>query len=299
MIFDFSDDFKRGSAVMATEKSVNKRSFRDISDDYSNNVNIQNQGSVGECDDNDNLVKRQSTSDNFKPWIKRIKENATLQIEQSFVDCSPGTNENRVLAYSNSENENLRRQLANLNDELQKTIGLLVHTQKERDRETIARASLDQDLVTAQKRVAIVLAEQKEHRRQWQNEKSEADAKVFQAQALVTQFQGTLRKKEKDFERLQNQVEKIAKDQSKTLPKGSIIISKPLPRNLSQTNPVIGFPVQARSGALNSMQVLKDLEVNSQKQILKSAEVGCLFVFACTRTPLALPLDLRHLYFRI
>ena len=51
--------------------------------------------------------------------------------------------------------------------------------------------------------------------------------------ALQTQIQGTMRKKEKDYEKLQGQLDKVVRD-SQRGNKAVITVSKPLQKNSSQ-----------------------------------------------------------------
>ena len=79
-----------------------------------------------------------------------------------------------------------------------------------------------------------MVAASNEHRvtrNHWLREKSDLETRNFQLLALHTQLQGTLRKKEKDYEKLQNHLEKAVRDTQKS--KAIIYISKPLQKNLS------------------------------------------------------------------
>ena len=51
--------------------------------------------------------------------------------------------------------------------------------------------------------ISALKAEQRDLRSSWLREKGELETRCFQLQALQTQIQGTLRKKEKDYDRLQ------------------------------------------------------------------------------------------------
>lgn len=100
--------------------------------------------------------------------------------------------------------------------------------------------------------------EHRELKCQWLSEKSDLETRCFQTQALHTQLQGTLRKKEKDYDKLQQQLLKINKD-SQRGSKSTIVISKPLSRNLEQSN--------KESGSLHNA------EIQSCKSTIKSLEV--------------------------
>ena len=52
-------------------------------------------------------------------------------------------------------------------------------------------------------RNSAIRSEHREVKCQWLNEKSELESRHFQTMALNTQIQGTLRKKERDYDKLQ------------------------------------------------------------------------------------------------
>ena len=58
------------------------------------------------------------------------------------------------------------------------------------------------------------------------SEKSELESRTFQMLALQTQIQGTMRKKEKDYEKLQGQLDKVVRDSMRGN-KAVIVVSKP------------------------------------------------------------------------
>ncbi len=104
-------------------------------------------------------------------------------------------------------------------------------------------------------------SEQREVRNKWLAEKSEMESKLFHLQALVTQIEGTSRKKEKDFEKLQAQLSKLNKDSNRGV-MSIITISKPIQKNLSQTK---------------SAASLKDAEINAVNNINSLLEVILLY----------------------
>jgi hypothetical protein len=117
-----------------------------------------------------------------------------------------------------------------------------------------------QDVDFMTNKMAAIVVEQRETRNHWLREKTELEGRIFQIQALNTQFQGSLRKKEKDYERLQLQLEKLVKDSNRGTQKSSVImISKPLPKNSSQGSKQPG--------------TLKDAELTASKTIIASLEV--------------------------
>jgi hypothetical protein len=101
--------------------------------------------------------------------------------------------------------------------------------------------------------------EHRELRNQWLREKSELEGRNFQLLSLHTQLQGSMRKKEKDYEKLQTQLEKLVKD-SQRGSKAVITISKPLQKNLSQ--------VKAPQATL------KDAELCAARTLISSLEVS-------------------------
>lgn len=62
-----------------------------------------------------------------------------------------------------------------------------------------------QDLNVSNERNSALRSEQREVKAQWLSEKSELESRHFQTMALCTQTQGTLRKKDRDYEKLQVQ----------------------------------------------------------------------------------------------
>ena len=82
-------------------------------------------------------------------------------------------------------------------------------------------------------RLAVAVLEHRDTRNHWLSEKSELESRNFQMLALQTQVQGTMRKKEKDYEKLQGQLDKVVRDSMRGN-KSTIIVSKPLQKNSSQ-----------------------------------------------------------------
>lgn len=79
-------------------------------------------------------------------------------------------------------------------------------------------------------------------------------------------MQGTLRKKEKDYDKLQQQLLKLNKD-SQRGSKSTIVISKPLARNMEQNKP---------TGSLH------DAEVVACRATISSLEVKIAHYDLCT-----------------
>lgn len=91
----------------------------------------------------------------------------------------------------------------------------------------------------ANTRYGSLVVEQRELRNHWMQEKTELDGKMFQLQALQTQVQGTMRKKEKEFEKLQGHLQKQVKDSLRGQKIG-VVMSKPAPKNSSQVKSAPG-----------------------------------------------------------
>lgn len=96
----------------------------------------------------------------------------------------------------------------------------------------------------------------------WLAEKNDLQTRIFQVQALNTQATGSLKKKEKDFVLLQNQLAKIVKDSSKGQTKPSIVMSLPVRKNLSQD-----------SAPVSGAALLKDAEMQAAKKTITALDV--------------------------
>ena len=107
-------------------------------------------------------------------------------------------------------------------------------------------------------RLAAVAVEHRENRNHWLAEKSELESRTFQMLALQTQYQGTMRKKEKDYEKLQGQLDKLVRD-SQRGNKAVITVSKPLQKNSSQQKSA-GTLLDAELTAAKSIIALLQVE---------------------------------------
>ena len=76
-------------------------------------------------------------------------------------------------------------------------------------------------------------AELREMRNHFMQEKNDLESKVFQSHSLLIQVQGSLKKREKEWDRLQQQLCKNVKDQQKNQ-KSQVNISKPILKSFSQ-----------------------------------------------------------------
>ena len=108
-------------------------------------------------------------------------------------------------------------------------------------------------------------SEHRETRNQWLSEKSDYESRLFQIQGLNTTMQGTMKKKEKDFEKLQNQYAKLVKDNERGN-KAVIQISQPLRKDITQSTSDIA--------KATSMSLLKDAEVMAARNAATHLEVS-------------------------
>lgn len=130
----------------------------------------------------------------------------------------------------------------------------------DRDRQATATEDLLRDNHNMGNKISALLAEHREVKNHWLAEKSDLQSRLCQVQALNTQISGTMKKKEKDFDKLQTQMAKLVKDANKTV-KATMVLTAPLKKSLSQdqSNPTIAA-------------LLKDAELNALKSIIKSLE---------------------------
>ena len=99
--------------------------------------------------------------------------------------------------------------------------------------------------------------EHRDTRNHWLNEKSELESRSFQMLALQTQIQGTMRKKEKDYEKLQSQLDKVVRDSLRGN-KSVNTVSKPLQKNSSQikaTGTLLDAELIAAKSIISLLQV--------------------------------------------
>ncbi|RYG69562.1 hypothetical protein EON64_02380 [archaeon] len=130
----------------------------------------------------------------------------------------------------------------------------------EKDRQATTIDELIKDQQQLNNRISAMIMEHREVKNYWLAEKSDLQTRYFQIQALNTQVTGTLKKKEKDYDKLQMQLSKIVKDGQKGN-KAVIQMSAPLKRNFSQetSNP-------------NALQLLRDAELAALKSTVKAWE---------------------------
>jgi hypothetical protein len=126
--------------------------------------------------------------------------------------------------------------------------------EKEKDLLSSSIECMKRDLIASNARYSSQINEQRELRNHWMAEKADLQSRFCQVQSLNTQIQGSLKKKEKEFEKLQNQLTKIVKDSCKSV-KSTMIVSLPLKKPTSQEN------ITGITGAL-----LRDAEVSALKR---------------------------------
>lgn len=153
--------------------------------------------------------------------------------------------------------------------------GRVSSLEKEREIHKSEIVMLKQDLNVSEEKMNGLRSEHREVKCQWLNEKSELESRIHQTLALNTQIQGTLRKKERDYDRLQTQLSKLTSRTSSKggamAPKGkndsgsgqTILLSKPLKRNSSQKgDPAAGSLEMAEVSAAKA--TIASLEIENQ-----------------------------------
>ena len=120
----------------------------------------------------------------------------------------------------------------------------------------------------ANTRCGSLVVEQRELRSHWLQEKNEIESKMYQLQALQTQVQATMKKKEKEFEKLQGLLQKQIKDSMRGQKMG-VVMSKPIPKNSSQ--------VKSAPGAY----LLRDAELAAVNGIVSDLTVITVFHGFC------------------
>jgi len=152
--------------------------------------------------------------------------------------------------------------------------------QKEADAARIT--VLNQDVNAANEKMSALRAEQRELKCLWLSEKSELESRCFQLQALHTQLQGTLRKKERDYDRLQTQLSKAVKESQKPPRGGSgqqqgftpvISISQPLKKNSSQSQATQGTLLDAELTAVRSTVATLEAENSNLREAVEELTV--------------------------
>jgi chromosome segregation ATPase len=122
-----------------------------------------------------------------------------------------------------------------------------------------------QDIQQLHMRLSAQTTEQRELKNRWLQEKTDLDNRYHQAETLSTQLQGTLKKKDKDFDKLQSQLAKIVKDGNKGQAKPCIQMSQPVRKNLSHDT--------ASASHASVTTLLKDAEIQASKKTIATLDV--------------------------
>jgi hypothetical protein len=105
--------------------------------------------------------------------------------------------------------------------------------------------------------------DQRQTRCHWLAEKNELESRLFQLQGLTTQYQGTIRKKDKEYDKLQIQLSKLVKE-SQRGQKSVIVLTKPLPKYVNEGTKTLA-PRDAELS--DAYSVIETLEVYFQSTV--------------------------------
>ena len=177
-----------------------------------------------------------------------------------------------------------------MTNEVDSLLSRLSHEENEKEKNKLKLDSLVQEVAFMNSKLAATSNDHKTQKSRWLAEKTELEGKLFQLIATQTQFQGTLRKKEKEFEKLQAYLQKqvTSSNNSTTKPKlssnttSSSIRNSKLPSNTNSTNAtsetsciVISKPLPTnttQNNVSNSSILAKDLEIMTFKQIINDLQ---------------------------
>ncbi len=132
-----------------------------------------------------------------------------------------------------TERENLKKELMLQSQESSRIDGINMSLEKEKESLGTYVENLKRELLAANNRTSTLVNEQRELRNHWMAEKADLQSRLCQVQTLNTQFQGSLKKKEKEFDKLQSQLLKLVKDSTRGM-KSTILISAPPKKVFSQ-----------------------------------------------------------------
>ena len=247
-VLDFSDEFTSNSRAPSAKRK-DQVSIKDfIKQERSKQQQKTGQMEYGEADvsiekENNNPYQpctssfESSCSSSSEPMLaieKQVKSIAgqlglTLDTEKLTPDILQCFG--KLMSESNRSRD-INAQL--LEDCQQKSMNI---ERKEKDIEKLKAQvlNLQQDVANHGSRTTAMQAEHREMRNHWLNEKTELENKVFQIQSLLTQTKAAVIKKDKDYEKMQNQLSKAIRDGTRgQKEKQGITISKPLPKKTSQ-----------------------------------------------------------------
>lgn len=144
-------------------------------------------------------------------------------------------------------------------DEVTRLQSQVATLKEDKDSKDLLVESLRRDEQVLNNRLSAMVQEHRELKNHWLAEKSDLQTRLFQIQALNTQVQGTLKKKDKDYDKLQAQLSKLVKDAGRGAAKPSITVSVPLKKAFSQ-----------ESSSTTAAALLKDAEVISLRNSLSA-----------------------------
>jgi hypothetical protein len=132
------------------------------------------------------------------------------------------------------EREHWRTEALRFTEEVTRLQYQVSSMKEEKDAKDLLIESMKRDEQVFNNRISAMTTEHRELKNHWLAEKSDLQSRLFQVQALNTQIHGTLKKKEKDYEKLQSQLSKLVKDSGRGAPKAAITVSVPLKKAFSQ-----------------------------------------------------------------
>jgi hypothetical protein len=192
-----------------------------------NNNNNNNNNSINKKDIMEIIANASSQSDSIA-WISHSLHNLNYNINDSDLEKLNGSPILKALQGLLTERSHLQQQNSTLCDESVVLTNSKMLLQKDKERDINQINILKGDLNVSNNRLATLTLEQRELRSHWLTEKTDMEGRLFQMLAVQTQTQGSMRKKEKEYERLQNQMAKLVKDSNRGSKSSSMVISKPL-----------------------------------------------------------------------
>jgi len=240
LAIDFSDDFK------STSSKTMKIDQVEPSDD-----NEKQQDTTS--------VEDMSAMDDSK-WI--IEQLHICNINISEEDLENSSVSTAIIGLL-TEKSRVYAQNKTLIDENTKSRGQLNNATRDKEKTTEEIAILKQEARVAQGKVSAMQTEQRQLRNRWLEEKTDLENKVHQSLALQTHATATLRKKEKDYDKLQLQLSKLVKESNKSN-KTMMVISKPLKANSTQKTQLEKAEIAAAS--------LREAEINNLRTSMQTLE---------------------------
>lgn len=256
LLLDFSSEFSNNSIINGgglKKKSIKPKSLQSIlkskstndeniapllknkeelnlnNDDKKNiiisdNVNIDNNNKKDLME----IIANASIQSDSIAWISSSLHTLNYNINDTDLEKLNGSPILKVLQGLLTERSHLEQQNIRLCDESVVLNNSKMLLQKDKERDVNQINILKDDLNASNNRLAILTLEQRELRSHWLTEKTDMEGRLFQMLAVQTQTQGSMRKKEKEYERLQNQMAKLVKDSNRGSKASNMVISKPL-----------------------------------------------------------------------